>query len=40
MQNKRTEVLWYKTSTTFDIGTQNVRGIDFPSLASFSLPGK
>ena len=28
------------TSRTVDIGTQNVRHIDFPSLDYFSLPGK
>ena len=28
------------TSTTFGTGTQNVRCVDFPSSAYFSLPGK
>ena len=28
------------TSTRFGTGTQNVRRVDFPSSAYFSLPGK
>ena len=34
-------MLWYNpTSTTLGTGTQNVRRVDFPSSAYFSLPGK
>ena len=40
MQNKRIKVLSRITSTTFGTGPQNVRRVDFPSSAYFSLPGK
>ena len=30
----------YITSTTVGTGTQYARGVDFPSSAYFSLPGK
>ena len=39
MQNKRYKYYGI-SSTTFDIGTQNVRHIDFWSSPCFSLPGK
>ena len=40
MQNKKVKMYYGITSTTFGTGTQNVRRVDFPSSAHFSLPGK
>ena len=40
MQNKKVKMYHGISSTTFGTGTQNVRRVDFPSSAYFSLPGK
>ena len=40
MQNKKVKMYYGITSTTFGTGTQNVRRVDFPSSAYFSLRGK